>query len=226
MTDTPETPDTPNLPATPPAKRNHKAWSRRKMVVFLRELAASQSVAQSARAVGMSRQSAYRLRNRLRGTPFDLGWETALELGFSQLAQAVMDRAVNGEEVPHYHGGELVGTHRKYDNRLAQWILKNPWELGRMQVAREFTSPGFEALLERIEAHARELGIHRLDLGVMATNGRAMALYERAGFVREGLRRDAVRLRSGYVDEWTMAKLIGADAAERPPVAFRAGADG
>ncbi|GMN14366.1 hypothetical protein [Altererythrobacter sp. MTPC7] len=148
--------DTPDTSATPPAKRdhkarNHKSWSRRKMVVFLRELAASQSVSQAAKAVGMSRQSAYVLRNRLRGTPFDLGWETALELGFSQLAQAVMDRAVNGEEVPHYHGGELVGTHRKYDNRLAQWILQNPWELGRMQVAREYTSPGFEALLERIE---------------------------------------------------------------------------
>ncbi len=156
MTDTPDTPETPNTPATTPPKRshkarNHKAWSRRKMVVFLRELAASQSVSQAAKAVGMSRQSAYVLRNRLRGTPFDLGWETALELGFSQLAQAVMDRAVNGEEVPHYHGGELVGTHRKYDNRLAQWILKNPWELGRMQVAREYTSPAFEALLERIE---------------------------------------------------------------------------
>lgn len=63
-------------------------------------------------------------------------------------------------------------------------------------------------LLAAIEADARERGIHRLGLGVLASNERAIALYERAGFVREGLRRDAVRLRSGYVDELIMAKLL------------------
>lgn len=132
-------------------KRNHDQWSREKMVKFLRELAASQNVSQAARSVGMSRQSAYRLRNRIKGSPFDLGWEVALEMGYHQLAHALMDRAVNGEEVPHYHGGEQVGSHRKFDNRLGQWILENPWKLGRMQISREYTAPAFEALLERIE---------------------------------------------------------------------------
>lgn len=140
---------TPKLPANKPAR--HKSWTRAKMALFLRELAASQSVTQAAKSVGLTRQSAYRLRNRLKGTPFDLGWEAALEMGFDQLAHAVMDRAVNGEEVPHYYKGELVGTHRRHDNALARWVLENPWRLGRMQVAREYTAPGFEALLERIE---------------------------------------------------------------------------
>ena len=63
-------------------------------------------------------------------------------------------------------------------------------------------------LLDALEARAREEGIHRLGLGVLSTNERAIALYERAGFVREGLRRDATRLRSGYVDEWMMSKLL------------------
>ena len=64
-------------------------------------------------------------------------------------------------------------------------------------------------LLAAIEADARDRGIRRLGLGVMANNARALRLYERAGFVREGRRRDAVRLRSGYVDEWFMGKLLG-----------------
>ncbi len=80
---------------------HHNQWTREKMVAFLRELAATQSVSAAARAVGMSRTAAYNLRNRLQGQPFALGWEVALEFGLHALAQAVMDRALNGEEVPH-----------------------------------------------------------------------------------------------------------------------------
>ena len=132
-------------------KTNQNAWSRAKMAAFLRELAASQSVAGAARSVGMSRQSAYRLKNRLASTPFALGWEVALEAGFSQLAHAMMDRAINGVEVPHYYQGELIGTSRSYDERLAIWIANNPWKVGRQQVAREFSAEGFDRLMERIE---------------------------------------------------------------------------
>lgn len=132
-------------------KPRHDAWSREKMAAFLRELAATQSVAEAARSVGMSRQSAYALRNRLRQTPFDLGWEVALELGFHQLGHALMDRAVNGVEEQRFYHGELVGTVRKFDNRLAQWMLANPWRVGRAQVAREYSSAAFDRLLERIE---------------------------------------------------------------------------
>ena len=63
-------------------------------------------------------------------------------------------------------------------------------------------------LLAALEADARVLGIRRLGLGVLATNERAIALYERAGFVHEGRRREAVRLRSGNVDELFMGKLL------------------
>lgn len=132
-------------------KPRHNQWTRRKMVLFLRELAACQSVSQAARAVGMSRQSAHALRNRLSGTPFSLGWEMALEAGMHQLAHAMMDRAVNGEEVQHYYHGELVGTSRRYDNRLAIWLMQNPWKVGRQQVAREYVSEAFDRMLERIE---------------------------------------------------------------------------
>lgn len=137
-----------------PRKPRHNQWTREKMVLFLRELAATQSVALAAKAAGMSRTSAYNLRNRLQGTPFALGWEVALEMGMHQLAHAVMDRALNGVEVQHYYHGELVATSRQHDNRLATWVLENPWKLGRLQVAREYSSAAFDTLLERIEAAA------------------------------------------------------------------------
>ncbi len=139
-------------PPAPAKRRRHTEWDRQKMVRFLRELAATQCVSQAARAVGMSRTSAYRLRNRMQHTPFALGWEVALEMGLHQLAHAVMDRALNGVEVQHYYHGELVATTRRFDNRLAQWVLENPWKVGRHQVAREWSSRDFEALLDRIES--------------------------------------------------------------------------
>ena len=143
----------PNPKPTPKLtpKPGHNHWTREKMVTFLRELAACQSVSRAAKAVGMSRQSAYRLRARMQGTPFALGWEVALEAGLHQLAHAVMDRAVNGVEVPQYYHGELVGTRRHFDERLSIWLLENPWKLGRHQVAREYSAEAFDALLERIE---------------------------------------------------------------------------
>lgn len=146
-----DTPSTPDLPVKRrPARPNE--WTRAKMVAFLRELAATQSVSQAAKAVGMGRTSAYNLRNRLQNTPFSLGWEVALECGMHQLAHAVMDRALNGVEVEHYYHGELVATTRRYDNRLAQWVLEHPWIVGRNQMGREYVAGNFDALLERIEA--------------------------------------------------------------------------
>ena len=151
--------DTPaqRLPAVPgkhpfsARKAGHNQWTRAKMAVFLRELAATHSVQIAAKAAGMNRSSAYRLRARLVGTPFDFAWEVALEMGMRNLAHAVMDRALNGEEVVHYYRGELVGTSRRFDNRLAMWVLGNPWKVGRHQIAREYSAEGFERLLERIE---------------------------------------------------------------------------
>jgi hypothetical protein len=140
-------------PATSSRKTRHHEWTRARMVGFLRELAACQNVSQAARSVGMGRQSAYKLRDRMGGTPFALAWEVALESGVQQLAHALLDRALNGEEVPHYYQGEEVGRHRKFDNRLAMWLVQNHSKLGRQPAARSLAaSTGeWEALLERIE---------------------------------------------------------------------------
>jgi hypothetical protein len=154
--------DTPPLPslahaepveasAKPRRAPRHTEWTREKMVLFLRELAATQSVAYAAKSVGMSRTSAYNLRNRLQGSPFALGWEVALEMGMHQLTHAVMDRALNGVEVQRFYHGELVASTTVFDNRLAQWVLENPWRVGRHQIAREYSGQTFDALLERIE---------------------------------------------------------------------------
>ena len=114
----PITPAAETLPAV-----RHDGWTPARQAAFLNELATSHCVASAARAVGMSRQSAYGLRARLKGEPFDLAWQAALVCRFDALAEAALERALNGVEVPHYYRGELVGTSRKYDERLTVALL-------------------------------------------------------------------------------------------------------
>ncbi|MEM7689200.1 MAG: hypothetical protein AAF291_09270 [Pseudomonadota bacterium] len=105
------------------AKIRHDGWTPRRQATFLEALASTHSVAKAARAAGMSRQSAYGLRARLKGEPFDLAWTAALQCRFDALAEAAMDRALNGVEVPHLYKGELVHTSRRYDERLTVALL-------------------------------------------------------------------------------------------------------
>lgn len=68
-----------------------------------------------------------------------------------------------------------------------------------------------KALLEAIERFARYEGVIRLELSVLVDNVRALRLYEGAGFEREGVRRQAVRLADGWHDELACAKLLDPD---------------
>lgn len=56
---------------------------------------------------------------------------------------------------------------------------------------------GGRALLETILEHARSRGAHKIELEVWPDNARAIALYARAGFHVEGLRRAHYRRQDG-----------------------------
>ena len=74
-------------------------------------------------------------------------------------------------------------------------------------VAEDWRDVGIgSALVEAALTWARERGLGKVALGVFPDNERAIAVYERAGFVREGLRRRQYRMASGdYRDELLMA---------------------
>ena len=61
-----------------------------------------------------------------------------------------------------------------------------------------------------------QMGLHRIQLGVWAYNSRAIAAYERAGFVVEGRRRDAVFHAGRFHDEVLMSVLEPAWRAAQP----------
>lgn len=55
---------------------------------------------------------------------------------------------------------------------------------------------------------ARGKGMERIELEVFASNERAIALYERSGFAREGLKRRVRKLDGRYDDDVLMALLL------------------
>lgn len=134
----------------------HDGWTPSRQVAFLRALASTQSVLHAARAAGMSRQSAYALRARLKGEPFDLAWHAALRCRLDQLADAALERALNGVEVPHFYNGELIHTSRRFDERLTVALLAMRERLGPVRRrpphrASAYGPQDFGPLLERIE---------------------------------------------------------------------------
>jgi hypothetical protein len=139
-----------------PRVTRHDGWSLAKQAAFLRQLSATHSVSAAAKSVGMSRQSAYRLRSRLKGQAFDLAWEVAFHHSYDVLAHAALERALNGTEVPVFFQGEQVGSYRRYDERLTVAMLRmmtvggNP-ALGRLGPGAERHARDFEALLGALE---------------------------------------------------------------------------
>jgi hypothetical protein len=105
MTESPcTTPPTLHLPhedilaftPVPPDRTRNNGWTAGQQERFILALHVMGAVGQTAKAVGMSRQSAYNLRVRAGGESFAKSWDTAIEIGRSRQFDAAMDRAING----------------------------------------------------------------------------------------------------------------------------------
>jgi len=57
-------------------------------------------------------------------------------------------------------------------------------------------------------AKAPDIGVTRVELDARADNERAIRLYERMGFVREGIKKNGLRMNGEYFDAITMALLL------------------
>ena len=62
-----------------PPKIRRDGWTPERQLRFLGALAGTRSVTKAARAAGMSRESAYRLRGRKDGALFAAAWDQALK---------------------------------------------------------------------------------------------------------------------------------------------------
>ncbi|HEY0622217.1 hypothetical protein [Sphingomonas sp.] len=107
----------------PSASNRRDGWTPRRQRDFIIALALAGTVQRAAKAVGMSRQSAYALRERPDAASFAAAWDMALQLGYDRVFGQAMDRAMNGITVPRYYRGRQIGAIRRPDMRLAMAVL-------------------------------------------------------------------------------------------------------
>jgi hypothetical protein len=125
----------PYVPDFAPVKLRHRhdGLTPERQVAVIQALAESGCVREACARVGISAEAVYKLRRRPDAQSFRLAMDLALDGAADQIEDAAFSRAIRGVEIPHYYKGELVGTHRRYDERLAMFILRyrKPARYGR-----------------------------------------------------------------------------------------------
>lgn len=116
-------------------------------------------------------------------------------------------RAVRHPVIVAENGGAVVG-----------WGSLNPFSTREayryvadfsVYVDRAWRGKGVgDALLDRLEALAREHGYHKLVLSAFPTNTGGMALYDKHGFRTVGIYKEQGRLDGRWVDTIVMEKLL------------------
>ena len=115
-------------PEFAPVPRQHArydGWTPERQRAFVKLLAEYGCVRRAAGALGMSEVGAYQMRRAPGAEGFAKAWAEALETGINKLRDAAMERALYGVAEPVFHKGEQVGERRRYNDRLATWILRH-----------------------------------------------------------------------------------------------------
>jgi hypothetical protein len=97
-------------------------WTLERQRHFIETLAATASISEAARFVGMSRQGAHKLYRR--DPAFRAAWDEALKAAVGVLAATAFDRAVNGTEEQVWYKGRMVGFREKHHDRLLMYLLR------------------------------------------------------------------------------------------------------
>jgi RimJ/RimL family protein N-acetyltransferase len=119
------------------------------------------------------------------------------------------------EEVSQSENSVVIVADRRTD--LAGYVELAGGKFGRNRftthvvigVLAEASGKGVgTGLLEEAKRWAAARGLRRIELNVMAHNHRAIALYERVGFVYEGRRVDCLLIDGKFFDELYMAMIL------------------
>jgi len=101
-------------------------WTEEKQRRFIEALADTGLVSHAAKEVGMSRESANRLRRSPHGAAFSQAWDAARHHAGAGLEDIAFERAIEGVEHNVFNEyGEVVCTKRVYNDRLLTFLLRH-----------------------------------------------------------------------------------------------------
>ena len=108
----------------PQARRRRVGWDAERQRAFIALLARLPSVGQAAKAVGMSRRSAYKLLDKPGAEQFAKAWDMALNFGMDRLRSSSVSRCLDGGDfVPVIRKGKMVRVEFRRNDGLAIALL-------------------------------------------------------------------------------------------------------
>lgn len=110
----------------PHQRRRADGWTPLTQERFIRALEAMGSIGAAAKAVGMSRRAAYKLRDRDGADGFAHAWDRALDLGRGRMFDYAMERALNGITTVRILRGGAVDVTGGPDMALVHAALREP----------------------------------------------------------------------------------------------------
>lgn len=100
-----------------PVRARRDGWTPERQREFIRALRRIGSASTAARTVGMSARSVHKLLERPDAESFSAACDEAMEHGYRNVHDHVIDRALNGAVVPRFYKGRQTGVvHRFYDS--------------------------------------------------------------------------------------------------------------
>ena len=149
-------------------------WTPERQREFIDHLADTGSVREAAARVGMTEQSAARLRRRAGSAGFAAAWDAALRQTLGTLYAAAMERALHGTVQRRYYHGEMIAEERVHSERLIMFLLdRGERMLGRRSKETERVMGDWDGAMDRLEAGGGAAGPARVwqdDQGIWVTS--------------------------------------------------------
>ena len=116
----------PAFTPVPMLRNRHDGWTAERQQQFIMALALYGQVEAACKASGISRKSAYALRNREGAQNFVWAWDVAIQSGRARLFDYLMDRALNGVTTIRMCMGGAVDISHGLDGKLVAAQLRGP----------------------------------------------------------------------------------------------------
>ena len=115
----------PDFTPVPRKKPRHDGWTPERQRAVIAALADTGCVSIACRMVNMSQPSYYMLRRQPGAESFRAAADAAQALGLQVCKDEAFDRAMNGQLIPVFVAGKLMGFRRKKNDRLLMFILRH-----------------------------------------------------------------------------------------------------
>ena len=108
-----------------PRRYRHDGWTPERQRAFIEALADTGCIDRAARMVNMAQANCYTLRRAAGAEEFRRAWDAALDFGLKRLKDIAFERAIEGQLVPVFVAGKLMGFRRKKNDALLMFCLRH-----------------------------------------------------------------------------------------------------